>query len=43
MFRKIKQSWNAFILRLAKENEKQFGNKRADCCDLNKPHNGGEK
>lgn len=25
--------------RLAKENEKSFGNGRLDCCDFNKPKN----
>lgn len=39
MNRKIKKSWNAFLVRLAKENQEQFGSKRADCCDLNKPRN----
>ena len=39
MFRKIKKSWNAFLVRLSKENQEQFGSKRADCCDLNKSHN----
>ena len=43
MFNKIKKSWNAFLVRLTTENQKQFGSKRADCCDLNKPHEGGQK
>jgi len=43
MFKKIKKSWNAFLERLTKENQEQFGSKRADCCDLNKPHKGGQK
>lgn len=42
MFRKLKKSWDAFLIRLTKENKEQFGNKRADCCDLNKPHNEGQ-
>ncbi len=39
MYRKIKKSWNAFLIRLAKENQVQFGSKRANCCELNKPRN----
>jgi len=37
MFRKLKKLWNAFLLRLTKENQVQFGSKRTDCCELNKP------
>ncbi|KPU43145.1 hypothetical protein OXPF_33950 [Oxobacter pfennigii] len=32
----IKKRYNEFIERLAKENEKSFGNGRLDCCQLNK-------
>jgi len=35
MFKFIK-NW---LDRLAKENEKNFGDSRLDCCDLNKPKN----
>ena len=35
MFKFIK-NW---LDRLAKENEKNFGDGRLDCCDLNKPKN----
>ena len=35
MFKFIKD----WLERLAKENEKSFGNGRLDCCDLNKPKN----
>ena len=43
MFKKIKQLWNAFLIRLAKENQEEFGNRRANCCDLNKPRKGEQK
>ena len=42
MFKKIINSWNKFLARLAKENEEQFGNRRLGCCDLNKPLKGGK-
>ncbi|NQV18714.1 MAG: hypothetical protein HQ534_09250 [Armatimonadetes bacterium] len=40
MFTKLKKSWQEFLARLTRENEKQFGTKRPDCCDLNNPSNG---
>lgn len=36
IFKKIKKRWNRYLLKLAKANEKEFGHKRLDCCDLNK-------
>lgn len=35
-FISIKNSWNSYLERLAKANEKTFGGKRPDCCDLNR-------
>lgn len=40
MFKKIINSWNKLLARLAKENEEQFGNNRLCCCDLSKPPKG---
>lgn len=31
----IKRRWTDYLERLAKVNEKMYGNKRLDCCDLN--------
>ncbi len=36
MFAKLKKSWQEFLVRMAKENQEQYGSKRMDCCDLNK-------
>ena len=32
----LKQKINAWLDSLAKENEKQFGTSKPDCCNLNK-------
>lgn len=39
MFKRIKKSINKFLEELAKENQKEFGNGKIDCCDLNKTQN----
>ncbi len=36
MFDKIKKMYNDYITRLSKTNEKEFGKKGLDCCELNK-------
>ncbi len=36
MFKFIKNYFNKSIKKMAKENEKSFGNGKLDCCDLNK-------
>ncbi len=35
MFKKIKRAINKFLNDIAKENEKQFGKEKMDCCKLN--------
>jgi hypothetical protein len=32
----IKKRWTDYLERLAKVNEEMYGDKRLDCCDLNK-------
>ena len=32
----IKKRWMAYLDKLGKANEKMYGKKRLDCCDLNK-------
>jgi len=34
--KKLKKKLNEFIEKLAKANESEFGNKKLDCCQLNK-------
>lgn len=36
MFGKIKVSITRFLNRIAKQNEETYGNKKMDCCELNK-------
>ena len=40
LFKRAKKSWDRYLEKLAKENEKNFGSKPLDCCKLNK---GGKK
>jgi len=35
----IKNRWNKFLKNLAEENKKEFGDKRLDCCNLDKNSN----
>jgi hypothetical protein len=35
LLRYIKRSWNNYIKRLSKENEKAFAGGKLDCCKLN--------
>lgn len=37
MFGWLKKWWMSFLANLAKQNRKQFGEARLDCCDLNRP------
>ncbi len=39
LFKNIKQSWNDFLDRLAKNNQKNYGSGVPDCCKLNKAQN----
>ncbi len=32
---RIKKAWQDFLEKMAKDNEKAFGNGRLDCCQLN--------
>lgn len=36
MFGWLKKWWSQFLSNLAKQNQKQFGDRRLDCCDLNR-------
>jgi len=31
----MKRKWNAYLEKMAKANEDQYGSQRLDCCDLN--------
>ncbi len=44
VFKKLGQRINHYFDRLAEANEKAYGNKRLDCCDMNKksPHRAGQ-
>jgi hypothetical protein len=33
---RIREKWDLFLSRLARANLESFGNRRLDCCDLNK-------
>lgn len=35
MFKWMKKAINKFLTDIAKENEKQFGREKLDCCNLN--------
>lgn len=35
MLKKVKNAINKFLNDIAKENEKQFGKEKMDCCKLN--------
>ncbi|MCK4978850.1 MAG: hypothetical protein KAS62_00570 [Candidatus Delongbacteria bacterium] len=35
--KRIKESIDKMLLRMAETNRKEFGSKRMDCCDINKP------
>jgi hypothetical protein len=35
-WKKLKDSWNTLLERLAKSNQEEFGRNRMDCCDLHK-------
>ncbi|MDF2819618.1 MAG: hypothetical protein K0R15_59 [Clostridiales bacterium] len=35
MFKKIKKAIHNFLLQIAQENEKTYGNEKMDCCKLN--------
>lgn len=39
IFKKIKKRWNNYLKRMEKVNSKLYGNKRLDCCDLQKDSN----
>jgi len=32
LFQKMKQAWNRYLSRLAKQNQDSFGNEPLDCC-----------
>lgn len=36
MFKKLKMKFAKFLEAIATQNQKQFGNQRMDCCDVNK-------
>lgn len=36
MFKKAKLSFKRFLETIAQQNQKSFGDKRMDCCDVNK-------
>jgi len=36
IFRQIKESWNAYLKRMADANKKEFGNQPLDCCKMNR-------
>lgn len=36
LLKKVKNVLNEYLQRLSKENKEQFGNKRPDCCSLNR-------
>ena len=36
MFTRLKKAINAFLEKIAKQNEELYGNSRMDCCKLNK-------
>lgn len=36
MFKNLKQKFTKFLEAIATQNQKQFGNQRMDCCDVNK-------
>lgn len=37
MFEKIKIKVQKFLEKIGQENQKTYGDKKMDCCDLNKP------
>ena len=39
IFKIIKNKLNSFFVKLAKSNEKEFGDSELHCCDLNKKRN----
>lgn len=39
MLKKIKKAINKYLEELAKENQKEFGKERMDCCNINKKIN----
>ncbi len=36
IWKRIKKAYNKFLLELAEENKKSFGEGKLDCCQLNK-------
>lgn len=40
MFKKIKMKIRKLLEQIAKENKNSYGNKKIDCCDLNKSKKG---
>lgn len=38
-WKRFKKAINEFLERLAKENEKEFGHGRLECCQLNRENN----
>jgi hypothetical protein len=37
IWKRIKQSWNKYLERMAQSNKEMFGNERPDCCTINRP------
>ncbi len=36
-FKRIKQRWMNYLNRMARVNQKLYGEERLDCCDLSRP------
>ncbi|MGN0361768.1 MAG: LDCC motif putative metal-binding protein [Bilifractor sp.] len=36
IFKRIKETWNAYLKRMAAENKKEFGSQPLDCCKMNR-------
>jgi len=42
IFKRMKEKWDAYLVRMAESNKQLYGNKRLDCCGMNqsaKTHN----
>lgn len=36
ILQRIKDKWNAYLKKLGDANQKEFGNKKLNCCDMKK-------
>lgn len=43
LFKRIRDSWNAYIQRLGESNASQYGSKPMSCCSVNKKLNDSSK